>query len=385
VVLYKKVLKQGEVMAIEAISGVRNNGLNSVNFEARKGKKSSPVSNPTSTVKAVPLAVILAMSPMTTTNAENIMRGENQFNRIELVEIPQTQQSGTVVQSQTYKIDEARGVLVDYIDLDGNEDNVELINLYETNKDYKGGKRKIETVYNQNLYLDTDNGLSNGPLPMQYVQVSWERKNPDSGKIETKIDNYDNVGNMVQYLAAFAKSPYNNGAIKLNKTEQRQHVRPDCTLKEEAALNFYDVKYEPIHKGECISYYDVKTQNDEYKLRMYSTDGNDENYEYMTLQGKNSSEFKIFSVATTKLKMEEPSYNNSTKEDYTLYHINIGKLDNTTKKAQYSILDKDLYVAIAGLMKHESFNNAIRSEKHFFGGYMENGKFISDNGFSLDL
>ena len=106
-------------MAIEAISGVRNNGLNSVNFEARKGKKSSPVSNPTSTVKAVPLAVILAMSPMTTTNAENIMRGENQFNRIELVENPQTQQSGTVVQSQTYKIDEARGVLVDYIDLDG--------------------------------------------------------------------------------------------------------------------------------------------------------------------------------------------------------------------------------------------------------------------------
>lgn len=79
-------------MTIQAISSVKNNGyVNNISFG---GKKDKPVQNPnmTTPLKAVPLAVLIALSPMTTTRADQIMsRSEN------VIELAQTQDDNAKV------------------------------------------------------------------------------------------------------------------------------------------------------------------------------------------------------------------------------------------------------------------------------------------------
>ena len=86
----------------------------------------------TSTLKAVPLAVMLAMSPLNNVNADNKVNNDKvEKNNTELVVDPQQQSMGTIVESRVYYDANKEGVwhMVSYRDLDGNPNTIEKVTL----------------------------------------------------------------------------------------------------------------------------------------------------------------------------------------------------------------------------------------------------------------
>lgn len=80
----------------------------------------------TSALKAVPLAVMLAMSPLTPNNAKNIMRGEKEAAPIELV---QNQQKFLPKVFKTREVDYGNGLVItyNYVDKNGDLSNFERL------------------------------------------------------------------------------------------------------------------------------------------------------------------------------------------------------------------------------------------------------------------
>ena len=118
-------------MTIQAINSVRNNYAG-VNFESRRDKKTANVTQPvnTSSLKAVPLAVMLAMSPLTPTNAESIMRGEKDAKPVELV---QNQQKFIPKVFKTREVDYGNGLVItyNYVDNNGDLSNFERLSIHD--------------------------------------------------------------------------------------------------------------------------------------------------------------------------------------------------------------------------------------------------------------
>ena len=187
-------------MAIQAISSVTNKGYSNISF-GKRGEKPAKNHNVTSPVKAVPLAVLIAMSPLTTTNAENIMRAESNAHTIELAEAPQSQ-SRVLIYGDSFKTQNGTDVTVMALNTKGGTDSFDKILL-------KAGKFTFEAkdLVNREIYLYGENGVKEGPMYTKEVIGETEY----NGKIQ-RFSFLD--PQVVNYVEAVISQPTNQSNIK---------------------------------------------------------------------------------------------------------------------------------------------------------------------------
>ncbi len=187
-------------MAIQAISRVTNRGYSNISF-GKRGEKPAKNHNVTSPVKAVPLAVLIAMSPLTTTNAENIMRAESNANTIELTEAPQSQ-GRVLIYGDSFKTQNGTDVIVMALNTKGGTDSFDKILL-------KAGKFTFEAkdLVNREIYLYGENGVKEGPMYTKEVIGETEY----NGKIQSFSFLDPQV---VNYVEAVISQPTNQSNIK---------------------------------------------------------------------------------------------------------------------------------------------------------------------------
>lgn len=126
-------------MAISPVSSVSFNSYNNISFESRKNRKHPDYESgySTSPLKAIPLAALIAMSPMVDTYAQSLREHD----------------SDKIVQMQTYKNPVVDGCNILYISNDGDDSNVEAIALqYGKSVKYnsKNGSQKVLMVKKEN-------------------------------------------------------------------------------------------------------------------------------------------------------------------------------------------------------------------------------------------
>ena len=187
-------------MAIQAISSVTNKGYSNISF-GKRGEKSAKNHNVTSPVKAVPLAVLIAMSPLTTTNAENIMRAESNAHTIELAEAPQSQ-SRVLMYAEGFTSQNGSKVAVMAFNTKGGTDSFDQIVL-------KVGEFTFEAkdLLLREGYLYSSNGVKEGPLRFKEVIAETE--------IDGKKERLSFVDpNIVNYVEALVAQPTNKSNIK---------------------------------------------------------------------------------------------------------------------------------------------------------------------------
>ena len=185
-------------MAIQAISRVTNRGYSNISF-GKRGEKPAKNHNVTSPMKAVPLAVLIAMSPLTTTNAENIMRAESNANTIELAQNPQ---SRVLIYGDSFKSQNGTDVIVMALNTKGGTDSFDKILL-------KAGKFTFEAkdLVNREIYLYGENGVKEGPMYTKEVIGETEY----NGKIQ-RFSFLD--PQVVNYVEAVISQPTNQSNIK---------------------------------------------------------------------------------------------------------------------------------------------------------------------------
>ena len=132
-------------MAIAPINNVSfRNNYNQVSFEGKNKEKSHQTSSIKTTLRAIPLATLIAMSPL---------------NNVEAQTNP-TANKEKVVQMQTYKNPVKDGCNVLFISNDGNDSDVEAIALQHGrilnySRTIRGVKTDLEKRENFKQYLDT--------------------------------------------------------------------------------------------------------------------------------------------------------------------------------------------------------------------------------------
>ena len=134
-------------MSIRPISPISyTNGYNQVNFAGRK-KQRNNVENSYSTnsfMKSIPVAVLMAMSPLNGVQAQTAPTNSNE----------------KIVQVQTYKDPVKDGCNILFISNDGNDNDVEAIALqygkkYASTRNIRGIDTKLYKRENFKQYLDT--------------------------------------------------------------------------------------------------------------------------------------------------------------------------------------------------------------------------------------
>ena len=334
-------------MIIEAISGVKNSSFNNINFEARKNKKGSPVSNPTvsSTVKAVPLAVLLAMSPMTTTNAENIMRGEANTNAIELVN---AQSSSRVVESKIFEKDFTNYTVS--VEKTSQADNPYKIRVEAKstedmfNKFYYDGYVTGFNKVNYGVYDDSGRKVS------QFNYKHAVLSDVNNEYVPESVTDEDVCKYVEQLMAKYntgVKPQNQNFALKMTTYGDLIHTKPSTNWLQETEVA-YSGKY-----GKIINTGDVETEDGPYRVYLNSTDGDDKSFEAVSIVNKDGTiRHRVSGVIACSAEIH-PSLGDKVT-DLELHQINI--IDPNGR--QRVICNKELWNVLIRLSNVAEFNDA---------------------------
>ncbi len=186
-------------MKINAI----NERIQNLNFEGRKTKQNhkAQFQHQTAPMKAVPLAVLIAMSPMTKTYAESNVQNVNKSP-----EIAQVQNNEIVLLTEKIVTNSGIPFYVQAINTKGKLDSFDKIEL-EAPKDNKGNYETftVNSIADRELYVLSLNGVKEGPVNI--VQVGATSKSDN--KTYSLIDR-----NLTGYIKALVEHPYNQSNIE---------------------------------------------------------------------------------------------------------------------------------------------------------------------------
>ncbi len=343
-------------MAIEAITNVKNNGIGSVNFEARKNKKSAPVSNPTvtSTVKAIPLAVLIAMSPITTTNAESIMRGEANTNIIELTQSPEKITSKQSIPNALAYYGGKQALEISYIDTDGRPSTFESIRMesencissqVDENNDFSG---YAKSLCNYNFSIVGDDGKEYGQW--KYSQVAFAQ-DKDKNSPATFFVARPNVINIVKNII---NSDGNNNSISVKNISKTLYPKRDgalTTIDKRNKAELYRQKVVPSNFGYQVFEGEITTQVGKYKIIGYTNDSNKNNYEFLVLQRDDGLNVKLDGIRQVSLNL-------NTQDDHSDDNITLNCIDvSWPNVGEFSIYDDELFAALLNTAYKDSRNN----------------------------
>jgi len=216
--------KKGVIMAIRPVSSVSfNNYNNSVNFEGKK-KQQGEHSRATSPLKAVPLAALIAMSPMTVSSTEydNDYILANIENVSETNDVDEIAGERKVIEANKFYNnprlkDERFGVTtIQLVSTDGDDNTIETIALSYLKRKSDGTKSfKIITPI-KIVKNSSDNELLIFGIGKSVNEYRYTDNNGNSDIGRFEHEGYTTVaGTGRKYLMDFANSPRNNGAIEI--------------------------------------------------------------------------------------------------------------------------------------------------------------------------
>lgn len=290
-------------MAIQALSSITNKGYSNISF-GKRSEKPAKNHNVTSPMKAVPLAVMIAMSPLTTTNAADIMRAENNANTIELAEAPQSQ-GRVLIYGDSFKSANGTDVTVMALNTKGGSDSYDKIMI-------KAGQFEFEAkdIVDREIWLYTGNGGKEGPLRIKEVvgETEFDGEKQRFSFIDPQV---------VGFVEAVVAQPTNESNIKgVRKAHSNLII---ATQKGDLAFvddDYLQNTFLPAMKknfnansgnelvmskfkqrGQLNELRDLAIQGEglygNYTIRFYDTDNNKDNFELMSVQKDGENEFLV--------------------------------------------------------------------------------------------
>ena len=355
-------------MAIQALSGVSSKGYTNINFGKRKEQQPEIKHNVTSPMKAVPLAALIALSPLTKTNAENIMRTEDNANVIELAEAPQS--NGRVLMyGDAFTSQDGTEVIVMAVNTKGGKDSFDKILINALDYTFE-----VKDIVDRNIYLYKDNGDKEGPVNVKEViaETDYDGKKERFSFLDP---------NVVSYIESVVSQPTNQSNIKGVRKDYSNIIiknngdllfasddyidellRISKILFKDTSDNVemkYAKKMLNAQELEDLAM-DIEGDHGNYKLRFYDTDNDKSNYERMTLQKDGENEFFIDGI--TEIIGKIIGVDDDVELD-NIYAIRLNSeifsiVFNERKEASiYMVTDNEVVSVLLDAMRSPKFNN----------------------------
>lgn len=375
-------------MAIMPVSAVNAYQNNIINFQGKKNKESNLHSSTSSPMlKAVPLAVLIAMSPINAQSINNTNNIDYNNNNIEYVEMPAnslivsnmhttTPKDNILGTKEFFERDKAgtsEGVPVygefKLINSDKNKNNFESIRLRVT-RDYfdNGNKADFEGTivgYSQvNFTIIGEDGV-----PVSKASFNQIILKDDKTGYNIPISRPEMCG----YMETLLSSPNNNTGIKKNVINRNlrpspggglQNVAPDTSWYQKA-------KERDEYFGSEIMSAKVQGTFGNYTLRAYNMNNDKSNFERMTIQKDGGPELIV-----NKLKQVNDKCFNYGYIGNIVYH----QLDVSRRNlGTHAIIDPKLFESLKSVVGLEKFNNAFEVQN------VDETTIVDENAIVADL
>ena len=366
-------------MAISAVNSVSfRNNYNNIQFEGGKKSKGRAGKHRhlTAPMKAVPLAVLLAMSPLNTVQAQN----NTDRPTISVTSTHSRALSNPkVVDSKSFSMpegffDDDPELYFYYLDNDGNKASVEQVEVIHSEtscleRDINTTQRIsfndiygiVKSLNNCNYNIVGDDGKSIGIWSFSYATLT----NPlEAGDYLMRPD-------IVNSVKEFASSSKNNGAVEIRNINKNAVVwRSGMSTLRSVDLSWIDkTRKNNYNFGSKIREVNFETDNGEYAISFYSSDSNSDDCETVILERSDGLRCKLDGLRELKIQIASPDFYNGEYAEVGCIDVswpNVGK---------YTILDDNLYDALFTVkQKHPEMGKAytVRSQKD----YME----LTDSG-----
>lgn len=331
-------------MAIQAIRQTMPRA-NAINFEGKKDKtpKHQPASSPM--YKSVPLAVLIAMSPIVSSSRGN---DTSITQPITTTQIMSDNPTETILATKTFKqIEPGIDLKVDLVDRD-NKKNVRFtyIDLEHGNDVTEDNK-----LVNYNFSIVSDDG-SKKSFKLNRIHSFLKDENP-SPYVEPAPIIINNKG-LIDYLNKIKKQ-YPD-AIKTETYDRTLSINPSGTyLRNNAEGDIMKKAQAKESYGKNVGSQDFEGDNGKYTFAYYSTDGNENNLEVVTVKKEGYPELKVQNAL-----YQECVFGAGTKNATSIKYGQVQLVDANNKT--YNIIDNALAEAVdmikTSLSEQNAFNNA---------------------------
>lgn len=279
-------------MKVNAINSYK---FNNVHFEGKKSKQDNRIMNTTTPIKAVPVIVLMAMSPVNAPVMPKAMAAESaQY----VTAVAQSQQN--VIYQRTYTTKKGFDVTIQALNTKDNTTNFDKIVL-------KSGKYEfdVKNVYDSRLYINSVNGVKEGPL--RFYEVKALNKN--DGRMLSFIDQ-----NVAGYVAALIETENNESNIKDVKIKNKDMVfvsnYSNPTLRIDNPRDMAKIPWKS-NLGDKDFGTEIKSKraivngsNGRYTVRFYDWDNNFKTPEWVTIQKDGQDEYQVHGVFDVKATLE---------------------------------------------------------------------------------
>lgn len=353
-------------MAIAPISSVSfRNNYNQVNFEGKKKEKSSGL-HVSNSIKAIPLATLIALSPLNTVDADaQVSVNANRYQ----TEVANSRQINSF----------NRADVIEYRDFNYNGFDVR-INLV---KDKQNPATK-------NIWMEWehDSGIGGSGYVSRFNHIKYNIIGEDSnsgGNVNFNAIYYMQDGGNSEHLQTFSNPDvcdYVNNLIKNNRTSVLKknvvlNLSPtiDGWIKNSRHNNSIDwieqAKNNVQQWGNKVGFWEVNTDDGKYKVFAYSTDNNNENFERIAIEKEGGPTLQVKDLVGGLAKFE--TIDNIIKE-VDLYQINVKK----GNAGVHAIYNQQLWEFIASLYQYKRNNNSIEAfDSHYRYNILENGDILA--------
>lgn len=349
-------------MAISPVSSVSfRNNYNQISFEGKRKEKSESVIHSTSPLKAVPLAVMLAMSPLNSVEAQSTSSNNRQVEVTEVVSARDPYAGQIISADKVRQIDYPSGqeylnIQVKYWDKNNSPSSIESVKLAQDGSEVKhvpGCERlhfdyPVRTLNSYRINIVGSDGKIGRVIGTTHVIVGSHNS--------YRIDRYIAREDVVNDLMTFAKSSKNN-AFPVKDVQMNIYPNP---ILANFSMDTPDTSW--IRRtGQVNTNYGtrvfgeghVKTRYGNYVVTFYSNDGNSGDYETVVIQRDDGLRCKVDRLRETKLRFET---DDGSDDSIVIKCIDIS--DPTVGK--FTIIDDVMYDSLMTLKPDTVNNKSIR-------------------------
>lgn len=329
---------------IMPVSGVKTQTQISrgVNFEGKKEKEFNYSNTMSTTLKAVPVAVLIAMSPLNASSTNNVLNNTN-INKIEnFTQLADVNDNTTLVHEES-PIPRSK---FQFYSKSGSKKSIDEVVLRLT-----GHPFIVKGLTNTTLNLVGDDGLSAGEL--KFPQLILRPLTDNS--LVMGDSNSERCDFVQSFLDGNIQGVKNNNSIPVKNVNRTIRFGTDCELQnvgpDTSWLN-EGLKYKEFFGFES-GHLDVKTKNGNYRVTVYNRDNNKNDFEVVTIKREGGAEFRVSALRGAQVKLED--FGNKIA-DLSVGIVEVRKR-NSEKTAK--IVNAELFEAICELKGDVGFNNAF--------------------------
>lgn len=350
-------------MAIQPItSAIFSKSANNINFSG-KNKEGKGHSTLKSSAMAVPLATLIAMSPLNMSAAErNSVFGDESAPKIEMTNAKAEDDSlswrkdGNNVNVAIFEKNDGYFIKLSSKTNDNKyqsatvraESEVDLLESFDLAPTSEKAIKEIRPLV---FKITGDDGICGATISFDQLRLKDSKDSYSSDRttkfvrdfVEGKIDGLVNDG------AIGVRGPL----TRVAKIGSFNNLINGSTTTDTSWLD--EARDTPEPFGKCILDANVKTQRGEYELMAVSSDGNAEDFEKVVIRKKGEGMFQVAGLKYIDLNFMDKAYIGNTK-------IGVIELYKRNSKQKARIIDAELFEVLWQVTNDTRFNKAFPAE-----------------------